>query len=648
MKRNILIFLTTLSVGGFGQDVDSLYQLYLEAKGDRRIVLVNEMAQVAYATECIDTLFCIDTNAKPELVDAIASELVASYVVYILNDLTRAVIFSLDAADRFAKMDNISEMDLNYSNAATYYFRMGDYEKAIDLMLKCYELEKQMNDPRAISTTLNSLGVAYSAWGRNETAIEFFHRALEIERPLNRPMQYATRLSMLAKENASLGNYREALLLIKEALVYDEKIERNEREERLAIHQKNMGEIYVKMDSLPQADKCYRHAISVFEKNNRQQQLAEALLGFGYLQIRQRLFTEAIETLKYCIAICEQKLLRRTMRDASRLLYEAHKRTGHTTQALSSLEQYHNLNDTIFKETTQMQISEFQVKYETAEKELEILRQQSEINRQNTILYISVSGLATAVILLLLLIYLVRLRTRRNRELAETNAMKDKFFSIISHDLKNPVFVQRDTLQILADNVAQMDVSTLSDFLSDLHKSADGLADLLKNLLRWALIQTGREIYQPSPFDLVEALQSDIGIIKSMADRKNITFKTLTPPTAPITGDENIIKTVVRNLLVNAVKFTPERGTVSLTVEPVADNGKGKYSITVSDTGVGMNRELVSKLFRLDNAQSRPGTAGEQGGGLGLIICRELLEKCGLNLRIESEEGKGSCFWFGV
>jgi tetratricopeptide (TPR) repeat protein len=311
-------------------------------------------------------------------------------------------------------------------------------------------------------------------------AMEFFRRSLEVERPLNRPMQYAGRLSMLAKENATLGNYREALQLIQEALVHDEKIERNEREERIAVHQQNMGEIYVKMDSLPQAEKCFRHAISVFEKNNRRQPLAESLLDFGHLQMRQRLFSEAIETLKHCITVSKNNSLLRALSEATRLLYEAHRQTGQTAQALSYLEQYHSLNDSIFKETTQTRISEFQVKYETAEKELEILRQQSEINRHKTIRHISVGGLVTAVILMLLLIYLVRIRTRRNRELAETNAMKDKFFSIISHDLKNPVFVQRDTLQILADNVAQLDADTLSDFLCDLHKSADELTDLLK------------------------------------------------------------------------------------------------------------------------------------------------------------------------
>ena len=645
IKSFLILVLMVISICGFGQNVDSLYRLYQGAKGERRIALVNEMAQAGYATECTDTLFHIDHNTKPELADAIANELVAQYVCYMLNDLVRAVQFSLNAAELYEKMGNISEMNLNLSNAATYYFSMGDYEKAIDLMLKCYELEKQMNDPQAMSATLNDLGVAYSTWGRSEAAIEFFRRALEIERPLNRPMQYARRLGMLAKENATLGNYDEALKLIKEALVYDEKIERNEREERIAVHQKNMGEIYVKMDSLPQAEKCYRYAISVFEKNNRQQPLAESLLGFGVLQMRQHHFTEAIETLKYCIAVGEKYRLRRTLRDACLFLYEAYKQTGHTAQALSYIEQYHHLNDSIFKETTQKQVSEFQVKYETAEKELEILRQRAEINRNNTIRYIFLGIFVVAIVVVLLLIYIVELRNRHNRELTQTNTMKDKFFSIISHDLKNPVFIQRDMLHTLSEHAAQMDTQTLSGFINDLLESSNSLADLLKNLLRWAQIQTGREFYKIVPFNLVDALHAEAGVISSMAQRKNIAFEVQMPATAVVTGNESIIKTVVRNLLANAVKFTQAGGTVCLTVKP-AD--KGKYTVLVGDTGVGMNKEQRYKLFRLDSAQSRKGTAGEQGSGLGLIICKELLEKCGSFLRVESEEGKGSRFWFVV
>ena len=144
---------------------------------------------------------------------------------------------------------------------------------------------------------------------------------------------------------------------------------------------------------------------------------------------------------------------------------------------------------------------------------------------------------------------------------------------------------------------------------------------------------------------LLSDLLADIPSIRKMAANKQIHLSVTIPDNTLITGDRNIISTILRNLLTNAVKFTASGGTVSLTVEAGAD---GKYSFAVSDNGVGMSRDQIQKLFRLDSALSRKGTGGEQGTGLGLIVCSELLEKHGTTLNVESEVGKGSKFWFEV
>jgi len=261
-------------------------------------------------------------------------------------------------------------------------------------------------------------------------------------------------------------------------------------------------------------------------------------------------------------------------------------------------------------------------------------------------------------LLLLLLTYIGALPPRRNRALterndalAETNALKDKFFSIISHDLKNPAVTQRDSLKLLAANADKLDADTLTDYLQGTQKLADGLVDLLGSLLEWSKVQTGRMEYNPSSFNLVAALQPDIDVVRSMAAHKNVTFETLMPPRAGVTTDENMLKTVVRNLLTNAVKFTPAGGNVCLEVKKVTKNKDGEsalYLISVSDTGTGMTPEQIDHLFRLDSRQTREGTAGEQSSGLGLIVCRDMLEKHGTTLHVESEEGKGSRFWFEV
>jgi len=232
---------------------------------------------------------------------------------------------------------------------------------------------------------------------------------------------------------------------------------------------------------------------------------------------------------------------------------------GDASLSEAYLTKYHEAVAKISDKNLHNSLQEMEVKYNVQQKDLELERRQSVISRQKTRQYLLSGGLSGAILLLALLVYIVRLHRRRNRELAETNATKDKFFSIISHDLKTPAVAQRDALQLLLENSDKWDAASLTNYYKKLLKSANGQVDLLYTLLNWAQLQTGRMPYNPTLFDLTTALQSCIGIINSMAENKSVTFDVQTPETALVTGDYNMLTTVVRNLLVNAVKFTPCR-----------------------------------------------------------------------------------------
>ena len=207
------------------------------------------------------------------------------------------------------------------------------------------------------------------------------------------------------------------------------------------------------------------------------------------------------------------------------------------------------------------------------------------IKNQNLQRGLLAGGIVFAVAILFLLGYLLRLRNRRNQALtdlnialsertealsernsalterndalAEMNTTKEKFFSIISHDLKNPALAQRDALQLLVDNADLWNADTIKRYYHRLLNSADEQVELLYHLLNWAQVQTGRMEYTPSPLDLTAYLRSDLSLIRTMAEKKNIAFVVNIPPNAIVTADRNILATVVRNLLTNAVKFTP-------------------------------------------------------------------------------------------
>ena len=308
------------------------------------------------------------------------------------------------------------------------------------------------------------------------------------------------------------------------------------------------------------------------------------------------------------------------------------------------------IENAIAIKTTLSAAEEMQAKYETEKKELEIERQHSVIARANLQRWLLAAGIAIFAIIAVLLWNMLRLRNRsnrtldeRNHALDEMNATKDKFFSIISHDLKNPAVAQRDAIRILFDQAAQWDTASLHDYYGKLLRSADHHVELLYELLGWAQLQTKRMTCEPKPFDFELELRSDLALTTKMAEDKGVGMVAEIPPDTVITADAGMITTVVRNLLTNAVKFTSSGGTVTLSVVAAPN---GKFTISVTDTGVGMTDEERQNIFRIDRQHTRRGTSGETGTGLGLIVCRELLEKHETTLHIESEVNKGSRFWF--
>jgi signal transduction histidine kinase/ligand-binding sensor domain-containing protein len=230
----------------------------------------------------------------------------------------------------------------------------------------------------------------------------------------------------------------------------------------------------------------------------------------------------------------------------------------------------------------------------------------------------------------------------KTAELNELNASKDKFFSIIAHDLKSPFNTIIGFSDILIEEVTAGDIAKGNEYARRIHSSAVQTFRLLENLLEWANSQTGKISYNPSPVNLDELFKEDFGTLNDMAIRKNIELKPFIPEKLMVLADRNMIKTVFRNLISNAIKFTPKNGKVEVNALT-----NDKYAeIAVSDNGIGMSKEIIAKLFRIDANLLTPGTENEKGTGLGLFLCKEFVEKHGGKIWVESESGKGSVFKF--
>lgn len=226
------------------------------------------------------------------------------------------------------------------------------------------------------------------------------------------------------------------------------------------------------------------------------------------------------------------------------------------------------------------------------------------------------------------------------RQLRELNQTKDKFFSVIAHDLRNPFHGLVGLTQVLVEDFDTMDTEKVKRFHNLIYQSAKQGYQLVLNLLEWIRSQTGRINFNPERLDLGKIISDNIKLARSTAQNKNVTLINKVENGLIVVADYNMIHTIFRNLISNAIKFSNPGGTV--TVEGEKDEGKAV--VKVIDQGIGMDEETRKNLFRIDIAQSSRGTAGETGTGLGLILCKEFVARHNGEIRVESEKGKGSTF----
>ena len=229
-------------------------------------------------------------------------------------------------------------------------------------------------------------------------------------------------------------------------------------------------------------------------------------------------------------------------------------------------------------------------------------------------------------------------------QLRELNATKDKLFSIIAHDLRSPFNAILGFSELLIENSKDFDDTETEEYLGIINSSAKNTLTLLDNLLAWARSQTGKNIYNPEKLSLYAVINEILDVSKSIAKIKKISINHIQTTDTEVYADVNMLKTILRNLISNAIKYSNINGEITISATPNENN----IEIAVSDNGVGMSEETRKKLFHTNTNISTIGTANEKGSGLGLILCKEFVEKHGGEIWVKSEPRKGSAFIFSL
>jgi signal transduction histidine kinase len=313
------------------------------------------------------------------------------------------------------------------------------------------------------------------------------------------------------------------------------------------------------------------------------------------------------------------------------------------------------LKDSIFNEEIAETIIELQTKYETAEKEKELvtmskekLARELELSRANIQKY-SMVGISLLLLLLLGALYSRFLIKRRNQlqltavneKLNELNKTKDKLFSIVSHDLKNSMSGFSSIVNTINKKYETFSTDEIKFYIGEITASANAMKGLLRNLLDWSRSQQNLIKICPSEINVPLLINECVAQVRQEIRQKGIVLNQDVDDDLTLFNDKNVVYAVVRNVLVNAVKYSFEGGLIEIESKKT----DGITEITVKDHGVGMDEEKVALLMSPNNfVKSEPGAAGEKGAGLGLMLTRELLEKVSGKMEVRSVKGEGSSF----
>jgi signal transduction histidine kinase len=639
MKKILLALWLCLALAPLAaQDVDSLYHVYLQS-GKNKLDAINELNRVLaelgsgkgkqYTTE--------DNIVEAE------SYMLANVALYYsrhdqyarsINFYEQSIKLSRDIHDQLRVCRRLQNL---YSS----YVMTGNFDKALACLEESLQIAYALNDEDLIGYNLLAMGDLFIRNKQHDVAEDYLRKSIEIEKKRGDSERIIAALEKLC----DIYMHQDRLDRVKEIGVEIDGLEKE------GLNPMSLFTVFLIQAHVNNASHHMGKALAYLDSCLA---ISEALqmddYTLGALAVKSDIYKKtnqlqkANETLLLRKTLCENSGRSTVLQEIYRDLYDINKNVN-PALAMSYLELYIVLNDSLNSEELETRLANFHIQYETQEKEFQIERQQVVISRQNVQRIAYVAGLALAFIIIILSLNIVRLQKKRNNDLADMNATKDKFFTIISHDLKNPAFAIHQALQGLIDNVDVLDEALLKQYYTELLKSSDAQIELLFNLLNWAQVETGRMPFRPAVFDLKTIVRAEIDLLQVPLTNKDIHLVCNLPDDAQVVyGDKNMIGTVVRNLLTNAVKFTHTGGEIDLNVTAQKDS----YLISITDDGVGMSAEKIDNLFKIDKQASTTGTQGESGNGLGLIVCKELVEKNGGVISVESEEGNGTTFCFTV
>lgn len=570
---------------------------------------------------------------------------------------------SLKLANKTANLRLKAEI---INEAGVLYRKLDLYTEALDQHQKALIEFQALNDSMGMAYCYANIGNVFLSIGQLDEALEYNLKSLNIKKYLGDQLQiaYSNRTTAIAYQ--ALKEYDSAIVYFNKAL---EIYESSGDEYDLANIYYHLGNVII------ESGKDYQLALSYFDlalnlyyqlKNYYGTSVAKYQVGKGYLKAGE--IDKALVFFNEALSIAKKAKTPNVMMDIYLELTELNVQKANFREALIYNQKYSKIRDSLYSESFSKNMAEMQAKSkrdaEFVKLKEENIMMKKEVQLKSAFLITLILGIVFALGMLLVLFWrywekkqsnqllekenLIRKANERKlleseRKLTEANATKDKFFSIISHDLKGPFGAMKGLIEMLEMNYDSFDESEKHEIIAAIGKASNSTYTLLEDLLTWSQAQRGTMDFNPVRTDLAKNCKNTIEFILPLALKKQISIVNNVAEGNMVKADINMLTTIIRNILSNAVKFTPNGGEIKLSAKKI--NGS-IMEISIADTGVGINEKQLQKIFKIDEKYKTQGTNDESGTGLGLVICKEFVEKHQGELKVFSEEGKGSTFTF--
>jgi signal transduction histidine kinase len=556
----------------------------------------------------------------------------------------------------------------------------GDMAQSLVRLFQAAVLYKSLGNNKEYARTLRETGETYRASALYDHALMYLYQALEIEKSDHEPTGYAYTCGRLA------ATYLEVLYSLEEYKIYLDIDNRTSQEATIIIdsvaniksaadsclHYIRLTDSlagehaiqtlkvsnYVVLASYLSTIKKHEEALGILKQAEREIQLYgpgnELPLVYynmaNILYIRNK-YDSAIHFATISYGLSKKLNIQVYHLLLAGLLTRIYSEKGDFKTAYYYLKEYYQLRETYYLNDIEIKRLSY-----IRDTELQARKREIEIQKTRQRYLLSIFILVITFLAAFLAVYYRKARQHKNlnrelsaknqlihgqnEQLAEMNAEKDKFFSIIAHDLRSPFGAMLGLTELMVSRDSDYTLNDMQDLAANLNQTAQSTFNLVENLLEWSRLQRG--LIQPEPFMLnVQEMATDcLNAMQGEIIAKDIHIQTNIHEDISIYGDLRMVQTALRNIISNAVKFTPRGGKVSLCA--IKENHQVRISI--SDTGVGIPGILQSRIFSFDDRKTRKGTEGEKSSGLGLTMSKEFIERNRGSIEFESEEGKGSTF----